>query len=448
MRLSTFVEFGRQVYLSPAGTPVVPAYVSSAPALLMIPAEVHEKLATGRVGELSAEHVRVLVANGVVEQSDEKRRELQAQRSLRRRAPAVRTFTLLPTSYCNMGCDYCGQKHEKGSLASNHREAIRARVVAAIESARWERVHVQWFGGEPLLAYRPLIDLATSFVAAAAGSSTAYDSQLTTNGSLLTDSKIQELVTAGVTRFDITVDGPADVHDRSRVLKNGRRNYERLMRVLREAIPRHGDVYFVLRTNVTRANLAAIPEYLEEVSSIASGRSNVFFDIAPVHEWGNAVDQLAAEQDEFDQFELTAFRLMHRLGLNFDMLPSELALTTCVATDPAAEVIDRDGRMYSCVEYPLVPQQRDLHQIGHVTDLAPLANRPEDQYSEWHRSDIEKQLPCSTCSMNPVCGGGCPKLWLDTGRGCPSFRRTVRDRIDVAAEFAGYRPLRTLDVGR
>ena len=49
-------------------------------------------------------------------------------------------------------------------------------------------------------------------------------------------------------------------------------------------------------------------------------------------------------------------------------------------------------------------------------------------------------LPCRTCSITPVCGGGCPKLWLDTGRGCPSMRRTVRARVDLAAEVAGFVP--------
>lgn len=442
MKISRNVEFGTQAFTASNGDQVVPAYGASVPCLLMIPLHVYRSLMSRQISSLGSQHVAVLVANGIIDDDGGRQSALDLARAQRRQAPRVRTFTLLPTSYCNMGCAYCGQEHIKGVAASDHREAVRRRVSDAIESGRWDRVHVQWFGGEPLLAYSVLLDLAAKFTQLGQGSSTIYDSQLTTNGSLLTIQKVDQLVLAGVNRFDITLDGPARTHNVSRRMKNGSGTFDRIVAVVSSAAQTHasGDVKFILRTNLTRQNMHEIPEYLEEVARFASGRSNIFLDLAPIHEWGNDVDALAANPSDIDQVELELFRLMHKLGLQFGMLPSELATTTCVATDVAAEVIDRDGRMYSCVEYPLVPGQRDSQQIGQVLDLLPHQPRPADVFSGWHASPAVDALPCGTCSLNPVCGGGCPKLWVDTGQGCPSFRRTVRQRLDLAAEFAGYLP--------
>ena len=41
-------------------------------------------------------------------------------------------YVILPTAYCNMACDYCGQSHTRGSLSIEHRDSLRDRVVQAI----------------------------------------------------------------------------------------------------------------------------------------------------------------------------------------------------------------------------------------------------------------------------------------------------------------------------
>jgi len=442
MQISRFIECGTKSFEDPDGREVVPAYITSTPSLVMIPKDVFDVLHEGDWQSLSQDHQAVLRDMGVLVEPQAAADSLRERRRQRHTTSPIRTFTLLPTSYCNMGCAYCGQSHVKGRIQDGHREAIRARVVAAIHSGRWPTVEVQWFGGEPLLAYNVVLDLADSFVAAAREAGVTYESQITTNGSLLSVEKVKRLIEAGVTRFDITLDGPAEIHDVSRPLKNGRGSFDQIMDVLREVVPRYEDdgITFILRTNITRENMDSLPRYLVGVADFAAGRTNVSIDLAPIHEWGNDVEQISGETEVVDEAELRAFRTLHELNLKTGILPSELSLETCVATDPAAEVIDRDGRMYSCVEYPLVPVQSLFKQIGHVSQLEPLESRPEDEFSEWATDQRAAELPCRTCSINPVCGGGCPKLWLDTGRGCPSMRRTVRARVDLAAEFAGFVP--------
>jgi hypothetical protein len=39
------------------------------------------------------------------------------------------------------------------------------------------------------------------------------------------------------------------------------------------------------------------------------------------------------------------------------------------------------------------------------------------------------EYPCSSCRMLPVCGGACPKKWLEGFEPCPSAKRNIKERL-------------------
>jgi uncharacterized protein len=42
------------------------------------------------------------------------------------------------------------------------------------------------------------------------------------------------------------------------------------------------------------------------------------------------------------------------------------------------------------------------------------------------------EYPCSSCRMLPVCGGACPKSWLEGYEPCPSALYNIEDRLLLA----------------
>jgi radical SAM protein with 4Fe4S-binding SPASM domain len=42
------------------------------------------------------------------------------------------------------------------------------------------------------------------------------------------------------------------------------------------------------------------------------------------------------------------------------------------------------------------------------------------------------KYPCHTCPMLPVCGGSCPKLWLEGQVPCPSAKLNIEQRMLLA----------------
>ncbi|MCH8323418.1 MAG: 4Fe-4S cluster-binding domain-containing protein [Proteobacteria bacterium] len=131
-------------------------------------------------------------------------------------------FLIIPTYNCNTACAYCWQTelHDQKTVMS---EKIIDRSFEAMDKLmsrfdyKHERPTVEIFGGEPLqdhsiqAVYRILEKVEVRDL----------DSVITTNGSLLhkyCDTLIKFQNLQGI---HVTVDGPKDVHNRSRPMKNG-----------------------------------------------------------------------------------------------------------------------------------------------------------------------------------------------------------------------------------
>jgi uncharacterized protein len=106
---------------------------------------------------------------------------------------------------------------------------MRPPVVAGIKaltSARapeLDALNISWFGGEPLVAKRLILDLSEHFRRIAdEHESLSYGAHMTTNGHLLDLPLARRLVALGIREYQISLDGPPEMHDRTRVKANGR----------------------------------------------------------------------------------------------------------------------------------------------------------------------------------------------------------------------------------
>jgi uncharacterized protein len=291
------------------------------------------------------------------------------------------------------------------------------------------------------MAFSEVLDMAKRFIIEAMASNRGYTSKITTNGALLSPRKLTELArTARITRFDITIDGPREIHNSHRPLKSGKGSFDTILDTLAFAAngSEFADVTFVLRTNVDRHNLRYLDEYLVDMSRRGLTDKRFIFQLSPIHSWGNDISELSADRSDVSELEIAWFRRMSELGLNHRVLPGRTATPTCVATHAGSEVIDQYGRMYSCTEQPLVPRDASSTMLATVASLAASARRPRGQFDGWAESVGVHDYPCKSCSLFPVCGGGCPKRWEEGEVACPSMRANFRQRLTLAAERAGF----------
>lgn len=447
-RVSDYVRVSGRTYLHDGTQRMRMLYATRTGSMVCVPEEAAAQLAEGRLEGIDPELLEGLrEIEAVVAAGPDAARELDVVLARQRAASADRStlrYVLLPTTYCNMGCSYCGQEHTRGRLSARHRDAVARRVLAGIEAQATRSVKVSWFGAEPMIGYPMILDLSARFTAAARDRGVEYVSRMVTNGSLLTLEKLRKLRReCQVTKFDITLDGPARIHDAHRPLRNGKKSFDRTTRLLLEALRDDSlsDVLFILRTNIDVENMDWVDEYLDTMADLGFSDEQVLFNLAPVYPWGNDVSRIEIDRRVYARHEVDWMRRMNRLGLRFTALPNEPEGVLCAAVSQSVEIHSSSGAMFSCSEYPLVPQHEKGGGLGPIETLPVSAPRPIGPFDDWHDAVANGETPCHSCYFFPVCGGACPKQWREGAVPCPPYKFTLEERFDLVAEMNGLTPM-------
>ncbi|AGL17742.1 radical SAM protein [Actinoplanes sp. N902-109] len=442
LRPSVYTVVSASHFRHPSGRVVRPVFHAATARAYLVDLATAARLC-GTAGSTDPAMDDRLAAAGLLveDERDEAAEVIDAGRAAARDR-RVREFVVMPSAYCNMGCGYCGQSHERVTVSRDHRAALAGRVERAAQSGHYDSINVRWFGGEPMMGYAVLRDLSQRFVASAAHAGVGYTAKIITNGSLLDARKLRVLHRdCRVGTVEITLDGPREVHDAARPLKRGGGSFERVVAVVAAALddPELGDLRFVIRTNVTVDNAGLAEPFAAELAAAGLAHDRVSCYPAPVHAWGNDVGAMAVPRREMAAAELRWFLAYARRGLRFALLPSAARRVVCSATTRHSEVVGADGRVFSCTEQPLVPGLGD-GELGTVAGVG-AALRPAGAFDDWYDAMAAGETGCRACSLLPVCGGACPKLWREGSPPCPSLRDNLPDRLDLYALTAGATPI-------
>ncbi|MFC4531070.1 radical SAM protein [Sphaerisporangium dianthi] len=412
--------------------------------MFVIP-QVADALRRGELGEISPgtlaefRKAQVVVPDGLDELDDILQRNRTAARD-----PSTVSFILLPTSYCNMGCTYCGQEHVRGGLTADHRDRVRARVLRALRLPASRRLAVDWFGAEPMMGYAVMRHLARDFVRAADEAGAEYTSSIVTNGSLLNARNLEVLIKeCRISKFYLTVDGPPDVHDVHRPAKSGAGSFWKIVRTVRAALDNddYRHVTFDFRTNVDVHNQDSILRYIELMAELGFHQPNVNFTLARVRPWGNDVSAIELAGAEYAERELAWLAAMQRSGLPHMRMPTLAKKITCPAVKRTAELISGTGNIFSCTDHPLVPEAERTAALAHIGREDLPAIRPKGEFDDWQDEIAQGRSWCRDCVFLPTCGGSCPKAWHEGNPPCPSYKHNVQGRLDLVAERLGLRPI-------
>ncbi|SCG18993.1 uncharacterized protein GA0070610_5351 [Micromonospora echinofusca] len=444
LRPSRYVVVGATTFRHPSGRLVRPVWLTTTARVFLADLDTAARLDGRQPGPGDGDREQRLTAAGLLvdAQRDEAAEVLAASRAAARDR-RIREFVVMPSAYCNMGCGYCGQRHERSLLHSGHRAALTERADRAVGSGRYDALAVRWFGGEPLMAYAVLRDLSRSFTASADAAGVRYSARLVTNGVLLDVRKLRTLHgECRVERIEVTLDGPAAAHDAGRPLKRGGGSFHQIVGVLAAALaePELAGLRFVVRTNVGVHNAELAEPFAAALAGAGLAHDRVVCYPAPIHSWGNDVTDMAVSRRAMADAELAWFAAYRRHGLRFSLLPSAPRPVVCAATTRHSEVAAPDGRIYSCTEQPLVPGVSDDH-LGRLSTLDPAELRPTGAFDDWYDTVDAGATACRDCAILPVCGGACPKLWREGMPPCPALRDNVHRRLDLYAGAAGCTPL-------
>lgn len=252
---------------------------------------------------------------------------------------------VLPTENCNFRCTYCYEDFAVGRMKPDTVAALKAFIRSRVSGL--DVLNVSWFGGEPLVARDIVLDISRFARGLCEDSGCRFFGGATTNAWFLDLALARSLIAAGVTSYQITLDGPAEVHDRTRLRKGGggsfARIWENLAALRASALP----FQIMLRLHITPDTAASVLEWMPHLKRtlLCDGRFSVL--VKPIEHLGGPNDEHIATFASDADREAAVGQIYAALGA--DGPPRrDLFATTCYAARPNAWVVRANGTLAKC----------------------------------------------------------------------------------------------------
>ena len=185
---------------------------------------------------------------------------------------------IFPTEKCNFRCTYCYEDFSVGRMKPQTIQGIKSLLDKRCKDLRY--LNISWFGGEPLIAKDTILEIA-QYVKSLVYiyPKLHYVGDMTTNGYLLDFNTASSLVDVGVRDYQISLDGPREIHDKSRIRADGNSTYNRiwsnLLAIRNSSLP----VSILLRIHFTVDTFNQLDPLIEDIKKefLPDSRFSIFF---------------------------------------------------------------------------------------------------------------------------------------------------------------------------
>ena len=149
---------------------------------------------------------------------------METPRNIREMIPTVKVVS----SGCNMKCLYCYYHQEdQGKIKVISDEVLKKLIAETLAFSDLDPVQFTWHGGEPMLAGISLYERILLIEDKLKGNK-KVENHIQTNATLISK-KWAKFFAENDFKVGISIDGPEQVHDRCRLLKNGQGSFKLVM---------------------------------------------------------------------------------------------------------------------------------------------------------------------------------------------------------------------------
>lgn len=311
-------------------------------------------------------------------------------------------LTLVPTLDCCCSCYYCFEKNRQSLYMEQN---VVDSIIEFIKNKHGlERLHITWFGGEPLMGKKIIKNFYKQLSSFFEGN---YSSDIITNGIFLNDEAIELFSECQISEIQISLDGLKDTHNKIKkcditddVYEKTLSNVERLVQKLpeinvslrvnfsKDKITDFVESYRMLSNRFNSGRIFISPGFLvnKNSSTCAEGRSCTFFNL----------------QDKY----VCALKLWKDYSIPTGRIINNDYTLECAIRSNASIVIGPDGSIYRCWEHV----GSKFNEIGYILINGHILNVETSKKIEnlLNRTDPLKLSICKQCEYLPLCYGGCP----------------------------------------
>lgn len=363
-------------------------------------------------GDCSSDSVRdTLSALGLIVplQLDEYEQErLDFQERLR--SPETLKVIIAPTMACNLRCTYCFQQNLRRTHSLD--PGIQSGIVDLVRrmAPGIRLLVVQWFGGEPLLAWRQIREMTADFQQICSDFQADYYAELLTNGTLLTGDKIEYLEPLAIRALQIPLDGNVATYAERKQIEYHKalKFHQFIAQNLQSIVDKTGSV--TIRVNIDRDNPDGGKEVVRMIRAGGCIDPRIDFRLGFLNTSRGVIECIPHDcfsPIEFSEVENDFRRFVAEQGYRVYGQP-ERRRYPCAAPAANSFTVDPKGRIGKCV--PSIGTEESTFAQIYPGDLDRTLGEMRDAFVPYTNFDPFAPGPCCGCSLLPACLGSCPKM--------------------------------------
>ncbi len=323
-------------------------------------------------------------------------------------------ITIATTDACNLKCTYCFEKHGKSFLTEDCIPAICNLICEYKKNeTNITRVVVIWFGGEPVLNLKFILEASNYIKKTCQELLLDYSGRIITNGVELNKiiPYIKELC---ITDIQITLDGTRELHDRRRIKANGVGSFDEIISNIKKI---ESKVDLIIRMNVDKNNISECSKLYDYILQLSLNNDvNVFFQPMLVENYGGestCYEGMILANEELNEEFLDLLEYTNSLEK-----PCYIG-AFCNVDFPGSVVIRSDGSLCKC-----------WAEVVETSDSTISIKNETDHILHFMKQAKQsvKRTACKDCVIYPTCLGGCLYRTYTTSE-CNAKRRLVLSTI-------------------
>jgi len=391
-----------------------------------------DNLKRGDFSTLEENSLALLKEYGVIiDMTDDDLLNIMAAKSIKARCSNyLFGLSICPSNSCNFNCTYCfeakgfrnPEKNDSSVFEVMNRRTIK-NILNYVKTTNSRRVDITIFGGEPLLSIESIINFHNEIKQMHL--ETHYD--IITNGYLLSSENIEILDSLPVETYQVTIDGPAEMHNKKRPHLEDEDSYSQIMANLNSFASyfknRENKPAMHIRVNIDRLNKDVFHTLYYEIkenfpsnfipySAFVFDESGENKNVLLPHEQANFI------LDNFHNhniFEYQHFEKKFKIG-------------HCMADAVNSIVVDSKGDVYKC-----------LNDIGIDDKMLFSMDKCENYNDLLEASYLVKSSPfldedCRKCFLFYSCFGGCPRKRLCGKKECLPLKHNPDALLEIYFE--------------
>ncbi len=334
---------------------------------------------------------------------------------------------------CNFNCIYCYENNKK--IKMDEKTINKMLKFITQKAKKYNKLIFTWFGGEPLLETEKMKKITNKIVNLCNKNNCSYKFKIVTNGYLI-NKILDNVEKLKLSYFQITLDGPKDIHNKKRSLKNGEGSYERIMSNIRKLNKLKTDIPIDIniRINIDKENYIYIKKLIDEIEDFKNQENNLYLTVPPVSP--NSIEDLNkcfttkkyAEQVELDIYKYAQKKELSTYLSDFNLVPFPRTYADCSALQNNSIIIGPKGNVYKCYKQLMTEEG----VVGKLNRKGNIVYNYEN-LSFWSNYDPFKDKKCKDCKYLPLCYGNClyNRRISNNKVGCKTLKYNLKEKLKM-----------------